>query len=91
MIIKGLSPSHNDSSLVLQDIILFEVLRRLRSQGSKYDLARAPLDGVALVHVVLIVNDISACVSDTVGTTAAQVADSNLGIKRILDLNKVTT
>lgn len=81
MIIKGLSPSHNNSSLVLQDIILLEILRGFRAQSSKYDLARAPLDGVALVHVVLIVNDISACVFDTVGTATTQVAYSNLCIK----------
>jgi hypothetical protein len=84
---QGLSPSHNNSSLVLQDIIIFEILRRFRLQGSKCYLALAQSHSKM---IFLIVNDISACIFDMVDAASAQFANINLCIKEILDPSKVS-
>jgi len=69
---------------------LLEILRRFRPQSSKNNLAGTPLDGIALIHVVLVVYYVSACIFDSVGSTTAKIADRNLCIKRVLNLHEIT-
>jgi len=91
VIFRGGSPADNNCSLILKNWVLLQVLRWFRPQSCKDDCTFTPLNVITLIHIVLVIDNITASILDAISPAAAQVTYSQRQIQRVLYLYKISS